>query len=491
MSENKEEGKENFEKSSSSEEKPKVGGAESAPSSDLNFLVQKLENNEKLVQKVLGNIKTLGDKIKDLSSPLEQQEKIFDRIDSLESHIAAYEEKIAEIKGEGVGKVENLFEKFDETLTSRLETSKDEIVEKIDKDLSLKPEDVKAGIEEVIVSSMTGKIKSDISQAVEGLSETLTAKMLDETNKQLAPVGEKIAVFSEDMNAVKSALSELSQAVEGLSETLTAKMLDETNKQLAPVGEKIAVFSEDMNAVKSALSGLESLQEPLGVLTEKISEVESRVGDFSSLFENGIKEMLSTANSFNESLSEVKSSIFSEMDELKNDVKSIKLAYFEKLEDILEISSSIKEFQETISKLDVANISETIVEKVKYSLESLIEEQKALKEEFVTKITYVEEELSKGINAELVKQAIIETVENSLKESEKIQEKMQSSIAEAFEKQATLATRFAKELDDLTHTIEDLKTEHAAAHSDLAEKLKSLKEAFRKLIEVLKKQGLL
>ena len=444
MSENKEEGKENFEKSNSSEEKTKVGGAESAPSSDLNFLVQKLENNEKLVQKVLGNIKTLGDKIKDLSSPLEQQEKIFDRIDSLESHIAAYEEKIAEIKGEGVGKVENLFEKFDETLTSRLETSKDEIVEKIDKDLSLKPEDVKAGIEEVIVSSMTGKIKSDISQAVEGLSETLTAKMLDETNKQLAPVG-----------------------------------------------EKIAVFSEDMNAVKSALSGLESLQEPLGVLTEKISEVESRVGDFSSLFENGIKEMLSTANSFNESLSEVKSSIFSEMDELKNDVKSIKLAYFEKLEDILEISSSIKEFQETISKLDVANISETIVEKVKYSLESLIEEQKALKEEFVTKITYVEEELSKGIDAELVKQAIIETVENSLKESEKIQEKMQSSIAEAFEKQATLATRFAKELDDLTHIIEDLKTEHAAAHSDLAEKLKSLKEAFRKLIEVLKKQGLL
>ncbi|MEX2719907.1 MAG: hypothetical protein Q6362_000620 [Candidatus Wukongarchaeota archaeon] len=444
MSKNKEEGTENFEKSSSSEEKPKVGGAESAPSSDLNFLVQKLENNEKLVQKVLGNIKTLGDKIKDLSSPLEQQEKIFDRIDSLESRIAAYEEKIAEITGEGVGKVENLFGKFDETLTSRLETSKDEIVEKIGKDLSLKPEDVKAGIEEVIVSSITGKIKSDMSQAVEGLSETLTAKMLDETNKQLVPVG-----------------------------------------------EKIAVLSEDMDAVKSALSGLESLQEPLGVLTEKISEVESRVGDFSSLFENGIKEMLSTANSFNGSLSEVKSSIFSEMDELKNDVKSIKLAYFEKLEDILEISSSIKEFQETISKLDVENISEKIVEKVKYSLESLIEEQKALKEEFVTKITYVEEELSKGIDAELVKQAIIETVENSLKESEKIQEKMQSSIAEAFEKQANLATRFAKELDDLTHTIEDLKTEHAAAHSDLAEKLKSLKEAFRKLIEVLKKQGLL
>ncbi|MFX0163392.1 MAG: hypothetical protein ACFE68_08720, partial [Candidatus Hodarchaeota archaeon] len=264
-----------------------------------------------------------------------------------------------------------------------------------------------------------------------------------------------------------------------------------TNKQLIPLSEKIAALSEDMDVVKSGLSGLESFQESLGVLTEKISEVESSVGDVSSSFENGMKKMLSTASSFNESLSEVQSSISSEINELKEDVKNIKLAYFEKLEELLEISDSIKEFQETISELDVENISEKIVEKVKYSLESLIEEQKALKEEFVTKITYVEEELSKGIDAESIKQVIIETVEGSLKETEKIQEKMQSNIAEAFEKQANLATRFAKELDDLTHTIEDLKTEHVTSHADLAEKLKSLKEAFRKLIEVLKKQGLL
>jgi len=84
MNKNKEEGNEDLVKSSSSKAKSKVESDESAPSYDLNSLIQKFDENEKLMQKVLGKIKNLDDKMKDFSSFLEQQEKIFYQIDCLD-----------------------------------------------------------------------------------------------------------------------------------------------------------------------------------------------------------------------------------------------------------------------------------------------------------------------------------------------------------------------------------------------------------------------